>query len=251
MESYRTEEEQVEALRRWWDENGRSVVVAIVVALAAGFGWKSWQDYSQQQQFGASDIYQELLENSGQVAPTAEQLALSNTLAGQLKTEYASSTYAQFAALQLAKLAVQEGNLVEAEAQLRWVLKKADKTGDTAQVAQLRLARVLAAKGDSEQALKVLNAAAPSSYQATYALARGDILLAQGRTAEARDAYSEAKLTAAQSASQVSLSLLDQKLESLAPVPARELIPAVAEEMSTSTPIETAAAEDVVENYEE
>ena len=34
MEEYRTEEEQVEALRRWWNENGRSTIVAIIVALA-------------------------------------------------------------------------------------------------------------------------------------------------------------------------------------------------------------------------
>ena len=35
MEAYRTEEEQVEALQRWWDENGRSTILAVVVALAA------------------------------------------------------------------------------------------------------------------------------------------------------------------------------------------------------------------------
>ena len=38
MESYRTEEEQVEALKRWWDENGRSTMTAVVLALVAGFG---------------------------------------------------------------------------------------------------------------------------------------------------------------------------------------------------------------------
>ena len=43
MEEYRTEEEQVEALRRWWDENGRSTIAAIVIALSVGFGWQAWK----------------------------------------------------------------------------------------------------------------------------------------------------------------------------------------------------------------
>ena len=40
MEQYRTEEEQVEALKKWWEENGRSTVVAVIVALGLGFGWQ-------------------------------------------------------------------------------------------------------------------------------------------------------------------------------------------------------------------
>ena len=63
VESYRTEEEQVEALRRWWEENGRSTIVAIVVALAAGFGWQAWKGYNQDNIEGASNIYQSLLQS--------------------------------------------------------------------------------------------------------------------------------------------------------------------------------------------
>jgi len=36
VESYRTEEEQVEALKRWWKENGTGILVAILLAVAAG-----------------------------------------------------------------------------------------------------------------------------------------------------------------------------------------------------------------------
>ena len=62
MESYRTEEEQVEALRRWWDENGRSTLVTIVLVLAATFGWQGWQRYDAQRMDSASDLYQQMLE---------------------------------------------------------------------------------------------------------------------------------------------------------------------------------------------
>ena len=117
--------------------------------------------------------------------------------AEQLKSEFGSTTYAQFAALHLAALAVNEGKLPDAEAQLRWVLGKADKGSDIAQVAQLRLARVLAASGATDQALAILAEAEPGAYGASYAAAKGDILLAAGRNDEARDAYSLAVASAA------------------------------------------------------
>ncbi len=65
MEQYRTEEEQVQALGRWWKENGRSIVAAVVIALSAGFGWQAWQANEVRQQEQASDIYQALLHALG------------------------------------------------------------------------------------------------------------------------------------------------------------------------------------------
>ena len=46
MEQYRTEEEQVEALKKWWEENGRSTIVAVIVALGLGFACSSGSDKS-------------------------------------------------------------------------------------------------------------------------------------------------------------------------------------------------------------
>lgn len=223
MESYRTEEEQVEALRRWWDENGRSTILAVIVALSAGFGWQAWKGYEQQSMEGASNIYQSLLQNINVQDATPEQQAITRGLADQLKGEYAGSSYAQFAALHLAGMAVSGNNLLEAETQLRWVLSRADKGGDVAQVTELRLARVLAAAGKHDQALEILQRANSDQYAASYAVARGDVLLQLGRTDEARDAYADAKTLVGQSGGQLNLATLDQKLQSLNPRPAREL----------------------------
>jgi predicted negative regulator of RcsB-dependent stress response len=223
VESYRTEEEQVEALRRWWDENGRSMIVAIVVALSAGFGWQGWQSYQQQSIAGASNIYQSLLQNIEGGVAAGEQNTRIEGLAGQLKNEFPGSSYAQFAALHLASMAVSENKLAEAEAQLRWVLAKADKGGDIAQVTELRLARVLAASGREEQALEILQRAGTGSYGASFAMARGDVLLQLDRKDEARDAYTDARSLAQQGAGQPGLATLDQKLQSLSPLPARAL----------------------------
>jgi predicted negative regulator of RcsB-dependent stress response len=142
-------------------------------------------------------------------------------VAEQLKSEFGSTTYAQFAALHLAAIAVNDGKLPEAEAQLRWVLGKAEKGSDTEQVTQLRLARVMAASGDSAQALDILAKAQPGPYGASYAAVRGDLLLAAGRKDEARAAYGEALALAGGDGQNVNLPALQQKLQSLTPIPAR------------------------------
>jgi predicted negative regulator of RcsB-dependent stress response len=222
VEQYRTEEEQVEALRRWWNENGKSTVAVIVIALAAGLGWQAWQRESGNQREQASDLYQALLRANDTPAPSSGPQGVE--LAERLKTEFSGSSYAQFAALQLAAMAVQDGNLAEAEAQLRWVLGKAASGSDTAQVAQLRLARVVAAAGNTDQALDILTKADPGAYAASYALAQGDILLAASRNDEARDAYTRAMTAAGSGSPGVNLVVLQQKLQSLTPIPPQSRI---------------------------
>lgn len=220
VEEYRTEEEQLEALGRWWRDNGRSTVVAVVVALAASFGWQAWKSSQQSQLELASDTYQELLRASGN--PTRQQAdKLVSGLAEKLVNDHGATTYAQFAALHLAAIAVRDNRLPEAEKQLRWVLGKAQKGSDVAQLAQVRLARVLAASGDTRQALVILQGAEAGPYGATYADAEGDVLLAAGRTDEARNAYQDALALVEAKGGRLSLQTLSQKLQSIAPLPAR------------------------------
>ncbi|QIB66944.1 YfgM family protein [Kineobactrum salinum] len=214
MESYRSEEEQVEALRRWWDENGRSTVVAIVVALAATFGWQGWQRYDQQRTEAASDLYQQMMQAASTVEDGPAAVAELERLAGQLRDDYAGTAYAQFAALQLARIAVAGGELDAAQQQLRWALGKADRGSEVALIAQLRLARVLAAAGEYDQALELLDNG--DRYRAAYAMARGDVLAAEQRNEEALAAYREAQVLVQQYPEQLNLATLEAKLQSLA-----------------------------------
>lgn len=241
MEQYRTEEEQVEALKKWWEENGRSTMVVIIVALGLGFGWQGWQKYQQDELEGASNSYQAMLQKL-----STDDNQGAATLAADIKQEYSRSTYAQFAALHLARIAINAGDLATAEAELRWVLGRADKGSDTMQLAQLRLARVLASAGDTSQALTILDSADPGSYAAAYQVARGDIMLLEGREAEAREAYSSAMMLASRGQGQLNMAMLQQKLQSLSQQAPAEL-PAVdtTEVEVVDTP---AVSEDTTEN---
>jgi predicted negative regulator of RcsB-dependent stress response len=247
VETYRTEEEQVEALRRWWNENGRSTIVAIILALGVGFGYQGFKDYRQNQADNASDLYQRILQAFSAPALSPEQQKIAVQLAEQLKADYSGSTYAQFAALQLARVAVDRNDLADAQAQLRWVLGKADKGSDVERIAQLRLARVLAASGETEQALAILDRAAEGPYKASYAVARGDILLSAGRDAEARDAYTSALTLAAEDSAGLDLVAVQQKLQALNPKPARAKLSAgagAAEPAQATAPASAAQATD-------
>ncbi len=221
MESYRTEEEQVEALRRWWSENARSTIVAIILALGLGFGYQGWKGYNQNNEEEASDLYQRMLQTFSARALLPEQKQIAVELAKQVKSDYDGSTYAQFAALQLARVAVDRNDLAEAQAQLRWALGKADKGSDVARIAQLRLARVLAASGETEQALAILGQGGEGPYTASYEIVRGDILLSLGRADEASEAYAAALTLAGGENSTLDLVAVKQKLQALNPRPAR------------------------------
>jgi predicted negative regulator of RcsB-dependent stress response len=222
VESYRTEDEQVEELRKWWQENGKSTLAAIALALAAGFGWQGWQDHRQTQAEAASVIYEELLQavsSDPSQEPDAARLASGRHLAEQLKAEYGNSAYAGFAALHLARLAVEEGQLEDAERELQWVLDSVPAE-EVANIANLRLARVVAARGDTERAMAILDAADEAN-SATVAETRGDIYLQQGKRELAREEYGRAAAAAAMGGTRGG-GALDIKLQALTPVSARE-----------------------------
>ncbi len=189
MENYRTEEEQVEALKRWWKENGRGTIIGVVLALGLGFGWQTWQKNAQISVENASNLYQQMLIALS--TEDAQGAIQGRELAEQLKEEHRGTSYALFAALHLARLAVNENQPEQAESELRWVLGMAGEGDDIYQVANLRLARVLASQGNTDQALELLSTGS-NEYLASYAIARGDVLLQLGREDEALVAYESA-----------------------------------------------------------
>ena len=195
MSDHLTEEEQLEALKRWWQENGKWVVTAVVLSVGGYFGWGAWQDHQRAQAEAASQVYTQLLETlavreSG--APEPEELARAQALVTELKADYAHGAYAINAALINAGSAVQNGDLDTAEQELRWVLEQKPDAA-VAEVARLRLSRVLLAQGNARAALaEVTDQVEVDSLKADYAELRGDSHLALGDIEAAREAYETA-----------------------------------------------------------
>ncbi|WP_160082257.1 tetratricopeptide repeat protein [Pseudomonas sp. 8AS] len=206
-----TEEEQIAQIKDWWQRNGKPLLTGGALALALVFGWNAWQSYQAKQAQSASLIYQQLLETSltGSGTPDAGKVA---ELAGKLKSEHAGTHYAQYAALFVAKVAVEAGKLDDAAAELKAL---SDKPVDAtvAELARQRLARVLAAQGKAEDALKLLEGEAAKVWQASREELKGDLLVQLGRADDAHAAYLKAKAALADDAA---VGGLQMKLDDLA-----------------------------------
>lgn len=191
MSAHLTEEEQLEALKRWWKENGKNTVIAVVVAVSGYFGFEFWQEQTRVADELASEQYQILVEAvipaPGTVLSEAQR-ATAESLAADLKQNAGSGFYGQSAALYMAKLAVDTGDLKTAQSELEWLLEQQPEQA-MALVARLRLARILAAAGHYDSALNSLQGTDLAGFSARYAEVRGDILVAKGDLEAARNAY--------------------------------------------------------------
>lgn len=224
--AYQTEEEQLEALKAWFRQNGRHLVTGMLVAAVAAFGIFSWQQRQAHRADTASADYQNLLQamrvldtTGGDAAKVKEQLATARHLAETLKSDFESSSYAQFAALFKAKLAVDENDLAQAETELKWVLEH-KPTAEIKALTQLRLARVLIAKGDNDGALAQLDEKSAGSYIGAYLQLKGDIAQTRGDIEAARAAYARAQELEKEMSSPINDPLLEMKLRDLQAAPA-------------------------------
>jgi len=190
----RTEDEQLEAVKNWVKENGMSLVVGIALALGGVFGYQAWQTSIREKGEEASALYDDLVASvvvSPGEEPGEEQLSTGRFLADQLKTEYEDSTYAHFAAMFMSRLAVQQGDLERAEEELRWALDR-DPDASLALIMRPRLASILMARGNPEEALALLENVNAGAHTSTYEEVKGDIYLELGRKGDAREAYQRA-----------------------------------------------------------
>lgn len=216
MSVHLSEEEQLEVLKRWWKDYGKTVVIAVLVAVVAYFGYTTWQDQKRQKAEHASGVYEQLLKlavpEQGKTLSDAEKATIRH-LAGELKNSNSSSLYAHSAAFFLAKLAVEENKLDEAVTELKWVLS-AKPEAATEQLARLRLARVLTAQSAYSDALAQLSPEPAAAFTSEYAEARGDVLKLQGDLDAARTAYEKA-LAATDPQQQERYMLLQMKVNDL------------------------------------
>ncbi len=215
-EGYQTEEEQVEALKKWWKENGQSTLISVAIAVSGVFGWQAWQNQQQANIANASAAYENLVvavNTANMPQATPEQKATAKHLAETLKQDFSGSTYAEFAALYKAKLAVDENDLQAAEQELRWVTENSD-TVEILDQATLRLARVLYAQEKYSEAMSLASTGI-AAYAAAFAELKGDIYWAQNNNTEALLSYQKAQELNLQADPPAMNRLLDLKIEQL------------------------------------
>jgi predicted negative regulator of RcsB-dependent stress response len=207
LDVYKTEEEQLETIKKWWNENGKSALFGIILGLGGIFGWRAWQANIISQADAASDLYQQSL-----VAVNQNFLQQAKDFALQVTENYEKTGYAVFARLILAHLAAAETDYTAAAVHLNWALDNV-KVESLKHEIRIRLARVYIADNKLDQAFNLINTSQPGSFSPIYNELKGDILVLQNKPAEARMAYQQAILAA--QTSSVDESLLNVKLDAL------------------------------------
>jgi len=177
------EQEKLDALKAWWQENARLIVLAVAAAAIAVAGTSGWRWYQRQQALEAGALYDTL----ARAARAGDAKALRDA-GGALSERYSGTLYASMGALAAAHFYFERGELKSAKAQLQWVLERSSAE-DLRNLARLRLAALLLDERAYDEALALLAEKPLETYAALFAALRGDVLVAKDRPAEARAAY--------------------------------------------------------------
>lgn len=178
VDVYKTEEEQVEAIKQWWKDNAVSLIAGIVIGVVVLAGYRFWSDSKQNQAQQASVIYSQILTSNND---KAEKTAM-------LQADFSGTPYAALASLLVAKDNINANELDKAVTQLKWVIDNNHDDG-IQHVAQQRLARLYLAQDNVASAEALIKGVKAEGFSATYNEIRGDINLAKKLPVQAKELY--------------------------------------------------------------
>lgn len=183
------EQEQLDQLKQFWKQYGNLISWVLILVLGSFAAWNGWTMWQRDQAVKAGAMYDEIEKTvQGGDADRAAALLAS------LKDRYPRTAFAQQAALLVAKLQFDKGQLDKTGETLAWVSENAAED-EYKTVARLRLAALLMDQKKYDEALKQLDGASAKEFAALVADRRGDVLLAQGKKDEAKAAYQQAWTT--------------------------------------------------------
>ena len=204
MEIYENEHDQVDAIKRFFAENGKALAVGVILGVGALVGWRYWASHQDDSVRESSYAYENAV--SALRADQPETLAAAEKFAADTK-----NTYGAFASLELAQQFVESNQLDKAAAQLQQGLAAASDENLKA-VINLRLARVQVQLKQADAALKTLESIKGEGWTAIVADLRGEALLSKGDKQGARSAWE----TGAKSDASPALSeMLQMKINNL------------------------------------
>ena len=218
MEIYQTEEQQVEAIKSYWQQNGNTIIAGIALGFAGFIGFNLYQDNKLEQEMIVSDSYQALIEQSGKDA--------KDFIANGEKfiSENGNNSYVTLTALALAKESATHKDWQQVQKQLTTAIESAPTDGIKA-IASLRLARVQVQLEQYSDALTTLNSNLPESFTAAIEEIKGDTYLQQGKNDLARSAY-QAAIAADGITTSPSLQIKLDDLAQVTTLPVAEMVAA-------------------------
>src|SRR3989338_10730442 len=168
LEGYVSEKEQIESIKKWWQENGKFLALAILMGLIIGFGWRYWHTMERNRAENASIIYQSILN-----ADAKKQFTTAQGGSDILMQHFSSFPYASLAALVWAKEAVSQNNLSVALSKLQWVIDHGEPSA-LRSVAAINTARILLSQHKPQAALSMVNKITDTHFEPLVNWIKGD-----------------------------------------------------------------------------
>lgn len=183
MEVYTTENEQVDAIKLFFVNNGKALVIGLAVGVGAIIGWNYWQSHHENRLQESAQAFEQI---SSQLQTGSKQAVA----AGEQFANETNNIYGVLTNIELAKIAVEKSDIAGAEKALLKALAVA-KLDDLKDLINVRLARVQLTLNKTDQALITLTQVQDKEWSAIVEYIRGNILLKKGDVAGARAAYSK------------------------------------------------------------
>ena len=186
MATYQTEEEQIASIKRWWEVNGKFVIIGLIVVIATAVGTRAWQDFELSAVTKASAQYDLMMQEleAGKLDSVVQRGA-------EIIKSNPDLQYSVLSAMLIAKVEVEKGNNDAAFQRLSWALEKT-KSEKMKHIIRIRLAKVLLAQGKLNEALTHATFPQQGDFASQYSVIQGDVYVKKGEAASAKTAYTAA-----------------------------------------------------------
>jgi predicted negative regulator of RcsB-dependent stress response len=179
------QQEQLDAIRGFWNDNKRWIVPFVSILVAAAVAFNLWNWYNNHRAVKASQALDALV-----LALAEQSLDKARVAHAALASDYGSTAQAAMGGLQMARVLASSGNLPEARSALEAVAKKAP--AEFAWLAKIRLAGVMLDEENTAGALAAVSGNPPKALAPLVLDRRGDVYMAMGQKENARTAWKAA-----------------------------------------------------------
>lgn len=202
MSEYLSDDEKAERVKRWWADHGASILLGLALGVAGLVAWQWWSAREETRAEQASELFQ-VAQRSVEFGDYDRAEALIADLEqGARRTPYHALALALRAEI-ATRRALVDGDDVEStdaaalDAAIDAALAVRERLSDRRdrelrELFALRLARLYVARGDLNAARAVLREVRSPAYRGLVLEVEGDIAMAEGDLATARERFEAA-----------------------------------------------------------
>jgi predicted negative regulator of RcsB-dependent stress response len=180
------EQEQLDELKHFWKRWGDVITWLVIAVFGSYAAWMGWQSWSAKQSAQSATLF-DTVERAAQSA----DMALLERSVADIEEKFASTSFAQQAALLAARIYQEKARPADARKQLAWVIDTSEDAGYQA-LARLRLSALLIEEKNFDAARQQLNAKVPLPFEPLIADRLGDIDLLENKPTQAIPHYQAA-----------------------------------------------------------